>query len=144
MRNGRIAPPGYVLPNRPRWQGGWNLRSLFGAVLAFTLAAGAATQWLAIQLHNPIEMGEPIFRVHGTSIYPAVRCPGALEAFRGQPPYQLWSPQGPLDCLRRNHRRRPLPRLFDLLVSLAHPRPQEHRQPDEPAWLGDLGNARRH
>ena len=69
MRNGRIAPPGYVLPNRPQWQGGWNLRSLFGAVLAFTLAAGAATQWLAVQLHNPVEMGEPIFRVHGTLVY---------------------------------------------------------------------------
>ena len=69
MRNGRIAPPGYVLPNRPRWQGGWNLRSLFGAAIAFTLAAGAATQWLAIQLHNPIEMGMPIFQVHGTLIY---------------------------------------------------------------------------
>ena len=69
MRNGRIAPPGYVLPNRPQWQGGWNLRSLFGAVLAFTLAAGAATQWLAVQLHNPVEMGEPIFRIHGTLVY---------------------------------------------------------------------------
>ena len=42
MKNGKIAPPGYVLPNRPRWQGGWNLRSLFGALLAFTLVAGAA------------------------------------------------------------------------------------------------------
>jgi len=68
MKNGKIAPPGYVLPNRPHWQGGWNLRSLFGAVMAFTLVAGAATEWLAIQLHNPIEMGEPIFRFRGTPV----------------------------------------------------------------------------
>ena len=121
MRNGRIAPPGYVLPNRPQWQGGWNLRSLFGAVLAFTLAAGAATQWLAVQLHNPIEMGEPIFRIHGTLVYQPFAALDALETFRWQPPYQLWSSQGHLDCLRRNRRRRPVPRLPDLLVSLAHP-----------------------
>ena len=69
MMNGKIAPPGYVLPSRPRWQGGWNLRSLFGAVLAFTLVAGAATEWLAIELHNPVEIGEPIFRFGNTPIY---------------------------------------------------------------------------
>jgi type IV secretion system protein VirD4 len=69
MKNGKIAPPGYVLPNRPRWQGGWNLRSLLGALLAFTLVAGAATEWLAIRLHNPIEMGESLFRFAGTPVY---------------------------------------------------------------------------
>lgn len=39
MRNGTTAPPGYVLPRRPRWQGGWNLRAVFGAALAFVAAA---------------------------------------------------------------------------------------------------------
>ena len=43
MKNGTTAPPGYVLPNRPRWQGGWNIRSVVGAVIAFVLAASGAT-----------------------------------------------------------------------------------------------------
>ncbi len=55
MQNGRIAPPGYVLPNRPRWQGGWNLRWLFGSFLAFTLVAIAAKEWLAIRLHKQLK-----------------------------------------------------------------------------------------
>jgi hypothetical protein len=48
MKNGKIAPPGYVLPNRPRWQGGLNLRSVFGAAVAFTTTASAATEWLTL------------------------------------------------------------------------------------------------
>ncbi len=69
MKNGKIAPPGYVLPNRPRWQGGLNLRSVFGAAVAFTTTASAATEWLAIQLNNPVEMGNPILWVRGTAIF---------------------------------------------------------------------------
>src|SRR5258708_1834007 len=61
MNNGATAPPGYVLPSRPRWQGGWNVRALLSAVVAFVMAASAATQWLAARLHNPIEMGEPTY-----------------------------------------------------------------------------------
>jgi len=69
MRNGTTTPPGYVLPNRPQWQGGWNLRSVVGAAVAFVLAAGAATEWLAIQLNNPVEMGNPILWVRGTAVF---------------------------------------------------------------------------
>ena len=69
MKNGITAPPGYVLPNRPSWQGGWNIRSVVGAVIAFVLAASAATEWLAIQLNNPVEMGYPILWVRGTAIF---------------------------------------------------------------------------
>jgi len=69
MKNGKIAPPGYVLPNRPSWQGGLNLRSVFGAAVAFTTTASAATVWLAIQLNNPVEMGNPILWVRGTAIF---------------------------------------------------------------------------
>ena len=69
MRNGTTAPPGYVLPSRPRWQGGWNLRSIIGAVLAFVIAASAATEWLAAQLKNPVEMGDPLIWVRGTAIF---------------------------------------------------------------------------
>ena len=60
MRNGVTAPPGYVLPKRPRWQGGWNIRAVAGAFFAFTLTSCTATEWLAWELHNPIEMGEPL------------------------------------------------------------------------------------
>ncbi|MGD0789991.1 MAG: type IV secretory system conjugative DNA transfer family protein, partial [Terracidiphilus sp.] len=69
MRNGTTAPPGYVLPNRPSWQGGWNIRSVVGAAVAFTMAASAATEWLAIQLNSPVEMGDPILWVHGTAVF---------------------------------------------------------------------------
>ena len=69
MKNGTTAPPGYVLPNRPQWQGGWNLRSVVGAAVAFALAASAATEWLAIQLNNPVEMGNPILWVRGTAVF---------------------------------------------------------------------------
>ena len=57
MRNAKIAPPGYVLPNRPGWQGGWNFRSVCGAVVIFVLNASASTEWLAVTLGNPVEMG---------------------------------------------------------------------------------------
>ena len=69
MKNGTTAPPGYVLPSRPSWQGGWNIRSVVGAAIAFVLAASAATEWLAIQLNNPVEMGYPILWVRGTAIF---------------------------------------------------------------------------
>ena len=69
MNNGTTAPPGYVLPSRPRWQGGWNVRALLGAVVAFVLTASAATQWLAAQLNNPVEMGDPIVWFHGAAVF---------------------------------------------------------------------------
>jgi type IV secretion system protein VirD4 len=69
MNNGTTAPPGYVLPSRPRWQGGWNVRALLGAVVAFVMAASAASQWLAAQLNNPVEMGDPIVWFHGVPVF---------------------------------------------------------------------------
>ena len=69
MNNGTTAPPGYVLPSRPRWQGGWNVRALLGAVVAFVMAASAASQWLAAQLNNPVEMGDPIVWFHGVAVF---------------------------------------------------------------------------
>jgi hypothetical protein len=69
MNNGTTAPPGYVLPSRPRWQGGWNVRALLGAVFAFVMAASAASQWLAAQLNNPVEMGDPIVWFHGVAVF---------------------------------------------------------------------------
>jgi hypothetical protein len=69
MNNGITAPPGYVLPSRPHWQGGWNVRALLGAVVAFVLTASAATEWLAAQLNNPVEMGDPIVWFHGVAVF---------------------------------------------------------------------------
>src|SRR5271154_3272686 len=69
MNNGTTTPPGYVLPSRPRWQGGWNVRALLGAVVAFVFTASAATQWLAAQLGNPVEMGDPIVWFHGSAVF---------------------------------------------------------------------------
>jgi hypothetical protein len=69
MNNGTTTPPGYVLPSRPRWQGGWNVRALLGAVVAFVMAASAASQWLAAQLNNPVEMGDPIVWFHGVAVF---------------------------------------------------------------------------
>lgn len=69
MNNGTTAPPGYVLPSRPRWQGGWNVRALLGAVVAFVMAASAASQWLAAQLNNPIEMGDPILWFRSVAVF---------------------------------------------------------------------------
>src|SRR6202012_275172 len=69
MINGTTAPPGYVLPSRPRWQGGWNVRAVLGAVVAFVLTASAATQWLAAQLNNPVEMGDPIVWFQGAAVF---------------------------------------------------------------------------
>ena len=79
MNNGTTAPPGYVLPSCPRWQGGWNIRALLGAVVVCAMAASAATQWLAAQLNNPVEMGEPIVWFHGTAVFPPFEAPCALE-----------------------------------------------------------------
>lgn len=64
-----MAPPGYVLPKRPRWQGGWNLRAVAGAFSAFVLASWAATEWLARELRNPIEMGEPLIWFHQVGVF---------------------------------------------------------------------------
>jgi len=69
MKNAKIAPPGYVLPNRPGWQGGWNFRSVCGAAMIFVLTASASTEWLAVTLGNPVEMGEPIFWFRGVGIF---------------------------------------------------------------------------
>jgi type IV secretory pathway TraG/TraD family ATPase VirD4 len=33
------------------------------------MAASAATEWLAIQLNSPVEMGNPILWVHGTAVF---------------------------------------------------------------------------
>ena len=60
MRNAQMAPPGYVLPKRPGWQGGWNFKAVCGAVAVFVLTASATTEWLAVTLGNPVEMGEPL------------------------------------------------------------------------------------
>ncbi len=117
---------------------------VFGAVLAFMLAASAATEWLAIQLNNPSRDGRSHLLGSRHGDLPAVRGPCALEALRRQPPHQLRSSQGSLDRIWRDHRRRTLSGLLHLLVSLPHPRPQEHGQPDESAWLRNLGHARRH
>ena len=69
MRNAEITPPGYILPNRPGWQGGWNLKSVLGAVLVFLLTASASTEWLAMSLGSPVEMGEPLFWFSGVPIF---------------------------------------------------------------------------
>ena len=69
MRNGTTAPPGYVLPSRPRWQGGWNVRAVIGAALVFVAAASASTEWLAIQLNNPVEMGDPLTWIDGKAVF---------------------------------------------------------------------------
>lgn len=64
------TPAGYVLPKRPRWQGGWNLKAVFAAVLALVSVAAGATEWIAIKLNNPVELGEPLFTFRGTGIFP--------------------------------------------------------------------------
>jgi type IV secretion system protein VirD4 len=69
MRNSVTAPPGYVLPKRPRWQGGWNLGAVTGAFFAFLSASSTATEWLAWELHNPVEMGDPLVWVHRIGIF---------------------------------------------------------------------------
>ncbi len=69
MRNGVTAPPGYVLPKRPKWQGGWNLRAFAGAVSALVLASSSATEWLAWKLHTPVEMGEPLGWFRGIGVF---------------------------------------------------------------------------
>ncbi len=79
MRNAQIAPPGYVLPRRPGWQGGWNFKAVCGAAVVFMLTASASTEWLAMTLGNPIEMGEPLFWFRGV---------GAFQPFAG---IRLWS-----------------------------------------------------
>jgi type IV secretion system protein VirD4 len=69
MGKGVTAPPGYVLPKRPGWQGGWNLRAAFGALVAFGLVSSAATEWLAWKLNSPSELGEPLTWCHQVGIF---------------------------------------------------------------------------
>ena len=69
MRNAQIAPPGYVLPRRPGWQGGWNFKAVCGAAVVFVLTASASTEWLAMTLGNPVEMGEPLFWFRGVGVF---------------------------------------------------------------------------
>ena len=83
MRNGTTAPPGYVLPSRPRWQGGWNIRAVGGAALAFVLAASASTEWLAAQLNNPTEMGDPLTWIDGTAVFQPFACLVLWKRFAG-------------------------------------------------------------
>ena len=83
MRNGVTAPPGYVLPKRPTWQGGWNLRSAAGALIAFSLAAWSSTEWLAMKLQNPVELGEPLMWVRGVAIFQPFASLGLWRRFAG-------------------------------------------------------------
>ena len=53
MKNGTTTPPGYVLPNRPSWQGGWNIRSVVGALIAFVLTASAAIRLASATINGP-------------------------------------------------------------------------------------------
>ena len=104
MKNGRIAPPGYVLPNRPSWQGGWScpIPRNWGLQLPFSLAASAATEWLAIQLNNPVaRWAIPSCGYAGTAIFQPFAALVLWKQLRRQSPYQFWSSQGPLDCIRR-------------------------------------------
>jgi type IV secretion system protein VirD4 len=64
-----VTPPGYVLPKKPRWGGGWNLGAVFGGLLAFTLLSGIGTQWIADKLHQPLELGKPLFFAFHTFFY---------------------------------------------------------------------------
>ena len=70
------TPAGYVLPRRPRWQGGWNLKSVFAAALGFSAVGFGATEWVAATLSNPIELGEPLFVYHQLAVFPPF---GALK-----------------------------------------------------------------
>src|SRR5579871_4997787 len=69
MRNAQMAPPGYVLPKRPGWQGGWNLKAVCGALVMFVLTASGSTEWLAMTLGTPVEMGEPLFWFRGIGVF---------------------------------------------------------------------------
>ncbi len=69
MKRGTKAPPGYILPERPSWQGGFNLRALCGAMISFVVVAEAATEWLAYKLHNPLELGKPVFTVGSVAVF---------------------------------------------------------------------------
>src|SRR3954454_7138050 len=69
MANKRATPPGYVLPRRPRWQGGWNISSVLGALLMILLTVWGATEWTAYKLHYPIELGRPLALVRGIPIF---------------------------------------------------------------------------
>src|SRR5580698_3995834 len=126
MNNGTTAPPGYVLPSRPRWQGGWNVRALLGAVVAFVMAASAASQWLAAQLNNPVEMGDPIVWFHGVAVFQPF---AGLVLWKhcGQSPHQFRRAERDLDCVRRDDSGWTLSCLSCLLVPLPHTRSQEHR-----------------
>src|SRR5215475_14361460 len=63
------TPAGYVLPRRPRWQGGWNLKAVFAAALAFVAGSFGATEWLAASFANPVELGQPLFVYRGVGVF---------------------------------------------------------------------------
>ena len=139
MKNGKIAPPGYVLPNRPQWQGGWNIRSVAGAAIAFTWPPAPQPSGLRFNSTIPVEMGDPILWVRGTAVFQPF---AALVLWKHYAGSRLISSGVRKDiwiAFGATIARRSLSGLFDLLVSLPHARPQEHRQPDEPAWLRNLG-----
>ena len=70
MKNGKIAPPGYVLPNRPRWQGGWNLRSLFGAAVCLHAGRQRRNRVARDSTQQPRRDGRSAsFWFHGTAVY---------------------------------------------------------------------------
>lgn len=69
MAEKRATPPGYVLPRRPRWQGGWNISSVLGALFMSLLMSWGATEWTAYQLHDPVELGQPLAIVHGIPLF---------------------------------------------------------------------------
>ena len=70
------TPVGYVLPRRPRWQGGWNLKAVFAGAFAFAAVSLGATEWLAAALSNPMELGEPFLVFCGVGVFPPF---GALK-----------------------------------------------------------------
>lgn len=79
------TPAGYVLPRRPRWQGGWNLKAVFAGAWAFVVVSFGATEWLAAALSNPMELGESLFVYRGVGVFPPF---GALKLwirFAGSP-----------------------------------------------------------
>ena len=69
MAKKRATPPGYVLPRRPRWQGGWNVSSVLGAFLMMVFTLWGATEWTAYKLHYPVELGQPLAVVSGFPLF---------------------------------------------------------------------------
>jgi type IV secretion system protein VirD4 len=80
-----VTPAGYVLPRRPRWQGGWNLKAAFAAVMVFVVVSFGATEWLAAALSNPMELGEPLFVYRGLGVFPPFGALKLWSHFAGSP-----------------------------------------------------------